>query len=118
MSTKENPWHELFVDSFRAIQVDVHSNAKDKGWWAGERNDGECIALMHSELSEALESLRLGPSIPDDKINRPGVEVELADCIIRIMDFAAARGLDVAGAIVEKHAYNQTRSHRHGGKRF
>ena len=39
-----------------------HSVAKSKGWWETERNDGELIALMHSELSEALEAMRNQPA--------------------------------------------------------
>ena len=67
------------------------------------------IALMHSELSEALEADRKG--LMDDKLpHRCGVEVELADCFIRILDTAAALGLDVAGALIEKNRYNRQRA--------
>lgn len=73
-----------------------------------ERNFGEVLALMHSELSEALEAHR--KSLNDDKLpHRKGVEVELADCVIRIFDTAQALGLDLAGAIIEKTRYNATR---------
>ena len=64
---------------------------------------------MHSELSEALEADR--KSLKDDKLpHRDGREVEFADCIIRILDTAAALGLDVAGAIIEKNRYNKDRA--------
>lgn len=84
-------------------------------WWkniqtgeAIERNDGEMIALMHSELSEALEGVR--KNLQDDKLPyRKMVEVEMADCIIRILDYCAGRGLDVGGALVEKCAFNRVR---------
>lgn len=73
-----------------------------------ERNFGEVIALMHSELSEALEAHR--KDLQDDKLpHRKGVEVELADCVIRIFDTARAMDLDLAGAIIEKTRYNATR---------
>lgn len=83
-----------------------------------QRNDGEILALMHSELSEALESLRAGCP-PDDKIPEfKGVEAELADVIIRIMDISAARGWRVGEAVAAKIQYNETWPHRHGGKKF
>ena len=113
-----------FLASVIAMQDIVHTNARDKGWWDEERNDGEAIALMHSELSEAMEAVR--KSKQDDHLpHRPGVEVELADAVIRIMDYAGARGLDIGGAMAEKLAYNATRADHtaaartaDGGKRF
>ena len=49
------------------IQEDIHNTARAKGWWDEPREDGTMIALMHSELSEALEALRAG-NPADDKI--------------------------------------------------
>ena len=66
------------------------------------------LVLAHSELSEAMEGDR--KKLMDDKLpHRPMIEVELGDAVIRICDLAGALGLDLAGAIVEKLAYNQTR---------
>lgn len=108
----------------------AHRTATDAGWYSNpetgepiERNFGEVVALMHSELSEALEADRKG--LKDDKLpHRDGREVEFADCIIRILDTAAAMGLDVAGAIIEKNRYNKERAdHKlsnraNGGKKY
>ena len=103
-----------FIEQFDAMSRLIHDWAKRKGFWDEERNDGECIALMHSELSEALEALRHG-NPPDDKVPEfNGFEAELADCVIRIMDTAAARGLRVGEAIVAKMAYNEGRPYKHG----
>ena len=108
----------LFIGAFNAIAKDIHATAKEKGWWDKERNDGEIIALMHSELSEALEGLRHG-NPPDDKIPEfTAVEAELADVIVRIMDMVPGRGWRVAEAIVAKIEYNKSRAKMHGGKKF
>lgn len=100
-------------------------------WWQDletglpiKRNKGELLALIHSEISEALEGER--KNLMDDKLpHRKMAEVELVDAIIRILDYAAGFGYDLQGAFDDKMAYNATREdHKHearkiaGGKQF
>lgn len=105
---------ECFVFFFNRLQAKAHANAVAKGFWETERSDGESIALMHSELSEALESLRHG-NPPDDKVpQHSGAAAELGDTIIRIMDLAGKRGWNVAQAMIDKMEYNAQRAYKHG----
>ena len=117
--------------SLRSLQEAAHRTALDKGWWAPmqdpsaeanhrERSLPEQIALMHSELSEALEEVRKPNARPFyldmDKDKPEGWAVELADCVIRIMDTCAYYNQDLQGLIEMKMKYNETRPHRHGNK--
>ncbi len=89
----------------------AHSTAVEHGWWDTPRSDGELIALMHSELSEALEASR-----NDEGDMRVGEE--LADCVIRIMDYCGERKIDLEKCILDKMTINQKRPYRHGGKKW
>lgn len=106
-------------------------HAANLKWWQDmktgapiKRNKGELLALIHSEISEALEGER--KDLMDDKLpHRKMAEVELADALIRILDYAAGFGYDIQGAFTEKMAFNSTREdHTHearriaGGKQF
>lgn len=120
---------QAYLGLTRAQEL-AHATATDAGWYKDpvtgenvERNFGEVVALMHSELSEALEADRKG--LKDDKLpDRDGREVEFADCIIRILDTAAAMGMDVAGAVIEKNRFNRQRADHKlaaraaGGKKY
>lgn len=104
-----------FVSAFNSVAKQVHETAREKGWWDEERSNAEALALIHSEISEALEYLRKGQDATDDKIPAfLGVEAELADVIIRIMDLAHARDWCVAEALVEKMHFNKSRERKHG----
>lgn len=124
----------LIATGMRFAQTIIHQDNVKAGWWSDittghplEMYRGvfsEKAVLIHAELSEAVEAYRQG--LMDDKLpHRKGVEVELADAVIRILDLAGAMGLDLGGAIAEKLAFNRQRpDHKpenrraEGGKAF
>ena len=111
-------YQKAVVETFRTMQHAIHQNAVEHGWWDEPREDGTVLALIHAEVSECLEALREGN--PPDK-QCPGFsqgEIELADVVIRIMDFCERRGWSLGKAIVAKHEFNKSRPFMHGGKEF
>lgn len=98
------------------MQRAVHQTAVEHGWWEAPRPAGEVLMLMVTELAEAMEAYR-GGNPESEKI--PGfskIEEELADVVIRLLDYAGGEGFDIEGALAAKMAYNETRPYRHGGK--
>jgi|SRR6516165_9584582 hypothetical protein len=118
-------------DSIEYFVFLCHAQSVEAGWYRDpktggtkDRNVGEMLALVHSEISEALEGHR--KNLMDDHLpDRPMIEVELADAVIRIADLAGYLGLDLGGAVIEKLAYNRKRADhklenraKDGGKAF
>lgn len=90
------------------------SHEDNMQWWLDingnklSRNKGELLCLIHSEVSECMEGER--KNLMDTKLpHRKMAEVEIADILIRIFDYAAAFGYDIEGAYKEKRAYNKAR---------
>lgn len=115
----EQSEQDAFAVAMNKMKHQIHENAVKHGWWDKEREDGTCIALMHSELSECLEAMRNDFNAPDKHCPTfSAVTVELADCIIRILDYCGKKNLPIAEAIVAKHKHNINRPYKHGGKAF
>ena len=105
----------------------LHKDNIDAGWWADGKDKyvlATKLMLVVSEISEAMEGLRKD-KMDDHLPHRKAVEVELADALIRIFDFAGALNLDISGAFNEKLRYNAERQdHKkesreaEGGKKF
>lgn len=117
---------------FRRLGEEVERLNKSKGWYDEERNFATDIALLHSEVSEALDAYRkwgldngndhiatiAGPvseTLPQAKPE--GVASELADVLIRLLDTCSRHDIDLVKAYDEKMRFNWTRPYRHGGKR-
>ena len=109
------------MTNFDNLRLPVHTlvttiHTANERWWVDlqtgeplQRNVGELLMLIVSEVAEAMEGHR--KNLPDDKLpHRSMIEVELADAMIRICDASAGLGLDLAGAVAEKMAYNSTRA--------
>ena len=102
-------------NAVRLLQDACHYASREGGWWVDNGNGksnplhfSNKLCLIHSEISEAMEADR--KHLMDSHLpNRPGCEVELADALIRIFDLGGGYGMDLAGALVEKMAYNQAR---------
>lgn len=107
-----------WIQGYNDIAAEVTETAESKGWKIEPGNDAEKIALMHSELSEALEAIRHGNPPSEHIPEFTGVEEELADVIIRIMHYGCRNELRIASAVLAKNEFNKTRPHKHGGKLF
>lgn len=90
--------------------VQAYETAKSKGWHDNEPETGTLLALIHSEVSEALEADRKGDA--------ENFAEELADVCIRIFDLCGSRGIDLDDAINQKMERNKLRSYKHGGKAY
>lgn len=127
------------MKTINQLAKEVHQNAKNKGWYEKDKNIGEMLALMHSEISEALEADREGKymsetctvsigkvlQVEDQRFPekyrvfvKGTVEEEMADIVIRVMDFCAWKGIDLDGQVEAKMRYNATREKYHGGKKY
>lgn len=83
-----------------------HSIAKSKGFWDKERNMGEALMLIVTEIGEAMEGYR--------KNDQENFREELADAFIRLLDLCGGYGIDIEEEIRKKSEKNKSRPHMHG----
>lgn len=125
LTEEEKRWANL---SPQQMQQEIHRVAREKGWWDDkDRAAGEIYMNIAAEVSEGWEDWRKHgktvfyeeghPLGPEAGPNKPeGGAIELADAVIRIMDYLEHEDFDLWELIARKMAYNTRREHRHGGK--
>lgn len=112
------------MKSLKEMQAEVVAVVKEKGWYEDNRTFGESMALLHSEVSEALEAYREWgltdetgfAEDPEFPPKPEGVGSEFADVLIRLLDDCERYGVDLEAEYNRKLAFNRTRPYRHGGK--
>lgn len=97
---------EIKGKSLNQLAEICHSIAVEKGFWDKERNIGEALMLIVTELAEAMEAHR--------KQDQDNFKEELADSFIRLLDLCGGLGIDIEGEIAKKSAKNKTRPYKHG----
>ena len=116
------------------LSKEIHKRNIDKGFFEDKKNIGEMLALIHSEVSEALECDRKDDVctvsihavigwVKDEDFKasfeqnvKDTFQDELADIMIRVMDLAAFKGVDLESHIKAKMRYNALRPYKHGKK--
>lgn len=83
-----------------------HAVAREKGFWEKERNIGEALMLVVTEVGEAMEGYR--------KQDHDNFREEIADTFIRLFDLCGGLGIDIQSEIAKKVEKNKSRPYKHG----
>lgn len=117
----------ISTDTLEELTLQAFRIAEDRGWHDAREIEGvlrkpsaaELVALIHEECTELLRHVRVGLpaeySIRHDGIP-DGAGFELADIIIRCLDYAGIYGIPIADLVAQKIQFNSKRPYRHGGK--
>lgn len=133
-----NTSRDAVIGVIKELQVDCYSIAREKGWYdlpeelvrvctsesvplgkfAQKATNCMALMLMVSEVAEAMESDREDDPADEHLSDFTGMEVELADVVIRAFNLAESRGFRLGEALVAKIEMNRTRERKHGDKLF